>query len=92
MDIMELGAIGELLGGLALLVTLIYLAVQVRNTRKTPSSGERPCSSAGSSYAGRRTIVGARRRARPAGLPVERRANECICRLHQDTGRRPMVE
>ncbi len=30
MDIMELGAIGELVGGVAVLVTLIYLAVQVR--------------------------------------------------------------
>ena len=30
MDIMELGAIGELVGGAAVLVTLIYLAVQVR--------------------------------------------------------------
>ena len=34
MDIMELGAIGELVGGLAVLVTLVYLALQVRqNTR-----------------------------------------------------------
>ena len=30
MDIMELGAIGELVGGAAVLVTLIYLAIQVR--------------------------------------------------------------
>ena len=30
MDIMELGAIGELVGGVAVLVTLIYLAVQIR--------------------------------------------------------------
>ena len=33
MDIMELGAIGELVGGAAVLVTLIYLAVQVQMTR-----------------------------------------------------------
>ena len=31
MDIMELGAIGELVGGVAVLVTLVYLAVQVRH-------------------------------------------------------------
>ncbi len=31
MDIMELGAIGEMVGGAAVLVTLIYLAVQVRS-------------------------------------------------------------
>jgi hypothetical protein len=31
MDIMELGAIGELVGGVAVIVTLIYLALQVRN-------------------------------------------------------------
>ena len=30
MDIMELGAIGELVGGVAVLVTLIYLAMQMR--------------------------------------------------------------
>ena len=30
MDLMELGAIGELVGGLAVVITLIYLAVQVR--------------------------------------------------------------
>ena len=29
MDIMELGAIGELVGGVAVLLTLIYLALQV---------------------------------------------------------------
>ncbi len=34
MTIQELGAIGELIGGIAVVVTLIYLAVQVRqNTR-----------------------------------------------------------
>ncbi len=31
MDIMELGAIGELVGGVAVLATLVYLAVQTRN-------------------------------------------------------------
>ena len=31
MDIMELGAMGELVGGGAVLATLIYLALQVRN-------------------------------------------------------------
>ena len=30
MDIMELGAIGELVGGVAVLATLVYLALQVR--------------------------------------------------------------
>ena len=30
MDIMELGAIGELVGGVAVVVTLVYLAIQVR--------------------------------------------------------------
>ena len=34
MDIMELGAIGELVGGVAVLVTLVYLAVQVRHGAK----------------------------------------------------------
>jgi len=39
MDIMELGAIGELVGGVAVIVTLIYLALQVRhNTRVAESS------------------------------------------------------
>ncbi len=32
MNIMELGAIGELVGGVAVLATLIYLALQVRQT------------------------------------------------------------
>ena len=32
MDIMELGAIGELVGGVAVIATLIYLAVQVRQS------------------------------------------------------------
>lgn len=30
MNIMELGAIGELVGGVAVIATLVYLAVQVR--------------------------------------------------------------
>ncbi len=34
MDIMELGAIGELVGGVAVIASLMYLGVQVRqNTR-----------------------------------------------------------
>ena len=32
MDIMELGAIGEMVGGLAVLATLVYLALQVRQS------------------------------------------------------------
>ena len=35
MDIMELGAIGELVGGVAVIATLIYLAIQVRQGNKT---------------------------------------------------------
>ena len=31
MNIMELGAVGELIGGIAVIATLIYLAVQVRH-------------------------------------------------------------
>ncbi len=38
MDIMELGAIGELVGGVAVVVTLIYLAVQVRVNTATNRS------------------------------------------------------
>ena len=34
MNILELGAIGELVGGVAVMVTLIYLAVQVRQNTK----------------------------------------------------------
>ena len=34
MDIMELGAIGELVGGVAVIATLIYLAVQIRQNVK----------------------------------------------------------
>jgi hypothetical protein len=34
MTIMELGALGEILGAIAVIVTLIYLAVQIKqNTR-----------------------------------------------------------
>ena len=32
MDIMELGAIGEMVGGVAVLATLVYLAIQVRQS------------------------------------------------------------
>ncbi len=35
MNILELGAIGELVGGVAVVVTLIYLALQVRHTSET---------------------------------------------------------
>ena len=39
MNIMELGAIGELVGGVAVIASLIYLAVQIRqNTRATYAS------------------------------------------------------
>ncbi len=34
MDIMELGAVGELVGGVAVIATLIYLALQVRQGNK----------------------------------------------------------
>ena len=34
MDIVELGAIGELVGGVAVVATLVYLAMQVRQTRE----------------------------------------------------------
>ncbi len=34
MDIMELGAIGELVGGVAVLATLIYLATQLRQLKQ----------------------------------------------------------
>lgn len=38
MDIAELGAVGELVGGIAVLVTLVYLAIQVRqNTMQNRS-------------------------------------------------------
>ncbi len=35
MDLVELGAIGELVGGVAVLITLIYLALQVRHTAES---------------------------------------------------------
>ncbi len=38
MDILELGAIGELVGGAAVLLTLIYLAVQVRHGNQVEKS------------------------------------------------------
>ena len=38
MDIMELGAIGELVGGVAVIATLIYLALQVRENTTALSS------------------------------------------------------
>ena len=42
MDIMELGAIGELVGGVAVIATLIYLAVQVRqNTDLAQGAAQR---------------------------------------------------
>ena len=34
MNVMELGAIGELVGGVAVIATLIYLAAQVRQNTK----------------------------------------------------------
>ena len=34
MNVMELGAIGEMIGGAAVLVTLMYLAVQLRQTKQ----------------------------------------------------------
>ncbi len=41
MDIMELGAIGELVGGLAVIGSLIYVGIQVRqNTRTLPKQAE----------------------------------------------------
>ena len=41
MNIMELGAIGELVGGVAVIATLLYLAAQVRqSTRALTSSAE----------------------------------------------------
>ncbi len=42
MDIMELGAIGELVGGVAVIATLVYLAVQVRqNANLAKAAAER---------------------------------------------------
>ncbi len=39
MDIMELGAIGELVGGVAVLVTLIYLVIQIRSSNRLAEAG-----------------------------------------------------
>ena len=38
MDIMELGAIGELVGGVAVIATLGYLAIQVPHGTRTARS------------------------------------------------------
>ena len=38
MDIMELGAIGELVGGVAVIATLVYLAMQVRQSNRQESA------------------------------------------------------
>ena len=38
MTIQDLGAIGDLLGGIAVVVTLIYLAVQIRQNTKINAS------------------------------------------------------
>ena len=35
MTIMELGALGELLGSIAVLLTLIYLSAQIRQNRRS---------------------------------------------------------
>ena len=41
MTIMELGALGELLGSIAVLVTLVYLSVQVRQNTRTIDEGKK---------------------------------------------------
>ena len=41
MTIMELGALGELLGAIAVFVTLIYLAVQVRQNTRSINAAQR---------------------------------------------------
>ena len=41
MSIMELGALGELLGAIAVFVTLIYLAVQVRQNTRSIEAAQR---------------------------------------------------
>ena len=47
MDIMELGAIGELVGGAGVIVTLVYLALQIRhNTSATRAGNQRSALSA----------------------------------------------
>ena len=47
MDIMELGAVGELVGGVAVIATLVYLAAQIRqNTRAAMADAEIAASAA----------------------------------------------
>ena len=41
MDIMELGAIGEMVGGVAVIASLIYIGLQVRQSIGKPPSGTR---------------------------------------------------
>ena len=41
MTIMELGALGELLGSIAVLVKLVYLSVQVRQNTRTMNEGKK---------------------------------------------------
>jgi len=41
MNIMELGALGELLGSVAVLVTLVYLSVQVRQSTRTMNESKK---------------------------------------------------
>lgn len=41
MTIMELGALGELLGAIGVIVTLIYLSVQVRQNTRSMNEGKR---------------------------------------------------
>ena len=38
MSILELGALGEFLGSIGVIATLIYLSVQIRQTRGAPSA------------------------------------------------------
>ncbi|NIV76389.1 MAG: hypothetical protein GWN37_16595, partial [Gammaproteobacteria bacterium] len=38
MDIMQLGAIGELVGGVAVIASLLYVGTQVRESRKAAES------------------------------------------------------
>lgn len=41
MSIMELGALGELLGAIAVIITLVYLAVQVRQNTRSIEAAQR---------------------------------------------------
>ena len=41
MNIMELGALGEFLGSIAVIATLIYLAIQIRQNTSSLDSGQR---------------------------------------------------